>query len=81
MLSMQELTPELLSGENSSTVKYQVKEAIIKKKIQFLIFPIWKRFEESFILAGLENNQTIRQDQVMEFIQHAVKMVWNYVQK
>lgn len=32
-------------------------------------------FEESYILAGLENNQTIRQDQVMEFIQHAINMV------
>jgi prolyl 4-hydroxylase len=32
-------------------------------------------FEESYILAGLENNKTIRQDQVMEFIQHAINMV------
>lgn len=32
-------------------------------------------FEESFILAGLENNQTVRQDQVMEFVQHAINMV------
>ncbi|EFX74258.1 hypothetical protein DAPPUDRAFT_22132, partial [Daphnia pulex] len=31
-------------------------------------------FEESYILAGLENNKTIRQDQVMEFIQHAINM-------
>ena len=33
-------------------------------------------FEESYILAGLENNRTIRQDQVMEFIQHAINMVY-----
>lgn len=32
-------------------------------------------FEESYILAGLENNRTIRQDQVMELIQHAINMV------
>lgn len=32
-------------------------------------------FEESYILAGLENNQTVRQDQVMDFIQHAINMV------
>ncbi|XP_046438574.1 prolyl 4-hydroxylase subunit alpha-2-like isoform X3 [Daphnia pulex] len=31
-------------------------------------------FEESYILAGLENNKTIRQDQVMDFIQHAINM-------
>lgn len=32
-------------------------------------------FEESYILAGLENNRTIRQDQVMELIQNAINMV------
>ncbi len=32
-------------------------------------------FEESYILAGMENNQTVRQDQVMDFIQHAITMV------
>ncbi|XP_057374183.1 prolyl 4-hydroxylase subunit alpha-1-like isoform X2 [Daphnia carinata] len=31
-------------------------------------------FEESYILAGQENNRTLRQDQVMEFIQHAINM-------
>jgi len=35
-------------------------------------------FEESYILAGLENNKTIRQDQVMEFIQHAINMVFTF---
>ena len=33
-------------------------------------------FEESYILAGMENNQTVRQDQVMDFIQHAITMVY-----
>ena len=33
-------------------------------------------FEESYILAGVENNKTLRQDQVMEFIQHAINMVF-----
>lgn len=32
-------------------------------------------FEESYILAGLEKNETVRQDQVADFIQHAVNMV------
>lgn len=35
-------------------------------------------FEESYILAGQENNRTLRQDQVMEFIQHAINMVKTY---
>ena len=35
-------------------------------------------FEESYILAGLEKNATVRQDQVMEFIQYAVNMVRHY---
>ena len=32
-------------------------------------------FQESYILAGLEGNQTVRQDQVMDFIQHTIKLV------
>ena len=32
-------------------------------------------FEQSFVLAGLESNQTIRQDHVLEFLQQAVRMV------
>lgn len=33
--------------------------------------------EESYILAGLENNQTIRQDHIMEVIQQAIDKVKN----
>lgn len=32
-------------------------------------------FQESYVLAGLENNRTVRQDQVMEFVQHTIKLV------
>lgn len=31
-------------------------------------------FQESYVLAGLENNRTVRQDQVMEFVQHTIKL-------
>ncbi len=32
-------------------------------------------FQEAYILAGMEGNQTVRQDQVMDFIQHTIKLV------
>ena len=32
--------------------------------------------EQSYILAGKENNQIVRQDQVMGFIQHTINMVY-----
>lgn len=33
-------------------------------------------FEESYILAGLENNETIKQDHIAEIIQYAIDKVY-----
>jgi hypothetical protein len=33
-------------------------------------------FEESYILAGMENNETIKQDHIAEIIQYAIDKVY-----
>lgn len=36
-------------------------------------------FEESYILAGLENNETLKQDHIAEIIQYAIDKVYLFI--